>query len=52
MVAGSAAPVVFGLLVWLAFPVYGVVLGTVIAIGAASIVSLTVASLLRLTLRH
>lgn len=51
MVAGSIAPVVFGLIVWLAFPVWGVWLGALAAVGAALVVSLGVAGLLRLALR-
>ncbi|HUR69417.1 MAG TPA: DUF3147 family protein [Candidatus Thermoplasmatota archaeon] len=48
MVAGSAAPVVFGIVVWLAYPAWGVWLGSLAAIGAALVVSLSVAGALHL----
>jgi uncharacterized membrane protein (GlpM family) len=48
MVAGSAAPVVFGLVVWLTYPTLGVAVGTLAAIGSALVVSLAVAGILRM----
>lgn len=47
MVAGSAAPVAFGYAVWLAYPTLGVALGSLVAIGAALVVSGAVAAWLR-----
>ena len=49
MVAGSGAPVAFGLGVALAYPLVGVWAGTLLAIAAAGVVSATVAWLLRRT---
>lgn len=47
MVAGSAAPVAFGLVVALAYPALGVWLGTLVAIACALAVSLSVGAWLR-----
>lgn len=43
MIAGSAAPMLFGIIVWLTYPAIGVWLGTLTAIGAALGVSLAIA---------
>ena len=48
IVAGSAAPVAFGVASWLMLPAYGVLWGTLAPIGIALAVSLVVAGALRL----
>lgn len=47
MIAGSAAPVAFGVAVATAFPVFGVVGGTLVAVAVATFVSLGVMATLR-----
>lgn len=47
MVAGSVAPVLFGVVVALAYPMWGVWLGTAAAIGVAMVASLLVMAALR-----